>query len=266
MYFSFLQCAAVMLIVFSETVRPRRNWMKSLYLTVPFLVVITVFMLLGWTVTAGLSCLLLALASSVVSLTSDSLCRDVLILLHAAILASSLSFVVAGTSIPVIADAICGVSLMLFFLYSLIRICMGKTIVGNAAPVMAVPPGQEDDKVPDSVLAPIYERLEAYFAKEKPFLKRNMTASKIAAILYTNRTYLSKAVGRFHKNNFSHYSNGWRVRYAVEVFKQNPSYKVEELAIMSGFSSANRFAVAFNEEFGVNPREWMKCYRAGIKF
>lgn len=125
-------------------------------------------------------------------------------------------------------------------------------------------PDEEEYGFDERVLRPVFKRVEYYFAHEKPFLDRNLTESRIAPKIFTNRTYLSRAVARFYGDNFSHYVNSWRVRYAVEQFIKNPNLKVEDLAMMSGFSSSNRFAVAFQLEMEKTPRDWMKSYREHV--
>lgn len=114
----------------------------------------------------------------------------------------------------------------------------------------------------EETIANIYMRLEQYFEAAKPYLDGNLTINDVAARLYTNKVYVSKAVNRYSGLNYCQYVNRYRIGYAVESYKKDPGLRISELAQMSGFNSMAAFNISFRTFMNESPREWcdkVKC-------
>lgn len=118
--------------------------------------------------------------------------------------------------------------------------------------------------VPDTPLKDIYTRFNLIMEKDKPFLDPAFDLNRACQVLTTNRTYLSRSVSRFARMNFKQYVNQWRINYAVDLFKADPSLKVADLSHMSGFNIIPSFSIAFKNVMGIPPSDWCKQYRTEI--
>lgn len=104
----------------------------------------------------------------------------------------------------------------------------------------------------------IFDRIQDYFYKEKPYLKGDLAINDIVKVLYTNKLYISRAISQNTGRNFCQYVNYHRVNYSVELFRFNPKLKVHELANRSGFNTVVSFNMAFRLYMGENPSDWCR--------
>ncbi len=111
----------------------------------------------------------------------------------------------------------------------------------------------------------IYERLVRYFEERQVYLNPDLNIVDLSREIYTNKTYLSKAISKCFKGNFCRFVNHYRISYAVECFKKDPSLRVGQLVQMSGFRSEAAFSMAFRIEIHETPSTWMKNYRSKVK-
>ncbi len=110
----------------------------------------------------------------------------------------------------------------------------------------------------------IFDRLLALLEAEKCYLNPNISAQELANRLYTNRTYLSKAINIYTNKNFRQLMNQYRINYAIERFKENPALKMSDLAYMSGFNILPSFSTSFKAVVGISPAQWCKNYKASL--
>ncbi|MDR0546941.1 MAG: AraC family transcriptional regulator [Dysgonamonadaceae bacterium] len=105
----------------------------------------------------------------------------------------------------------------------------------------------------------IFKQIEAYFEKQKPYLKANFKIDKMAYDLNINHYYLSKAIKMNRNTNFSAYVNYCRVEHAKKMIRENEGkYTLEYIYLKSGFKSQPVFNAAFKQIEGVVPSEWAK--------
>ena len=78
------------------------------------------------------------------------------------------------------------------------------------------------------------------------------------------RTPFSQAISRCSGRNFCQFVNYYRIKYSVDVFRQNPKLKVAELALQCGFNSAGSFSSAFKLYMNESPSDWMRQERSRI--
>ena len=113
-------------------------------------------------------------------------------------------------------------------------------------------------------LAAVYEKMKRYLDDNKPYLDENFAIDKLAMALCTNKGYLSKIINNFSGMNFCQLMNSYRVKYSVELFKNNKNLKVAELAELSGFKSGVTFNMAFKLFMKTTPGEWCRAYREDL--
>ena len=109
------------------------------------------------------------------------------------------------------------------------------------------------------------EAVYKLFEEEKPYLDENITVGQIAKKLYTNKAYLSRAINDYTGKNFCQFVNYHRIMYSMEIFKENPGYRVSELAEASGFHTIVSFNMAFRLVTNESPGEWCKRTRCGME-
>ena len=104
----------------------------------------------------------------------------------------------------------------------------------------------------------IIQRLISYFESEKPYLDKNLKLETVSRILYTNKTYLSKALNQKMYRNFNQFVNRYRIAEACSIYLEKPSTGVNDLCDMAGFKNISSFCAAFNLNTGYTPAEWCK--------
>lgn len=110
----------------------------------------------------------------------------------------------------------------------------------------------------------VYDSLQQYFMKEKPFLNPEMSVADVAKHLCTNRTYLSEAVNVYGNSSFPAFVNYYRINHSLNLFKENPDLKVTELAMMSGFNSSSSYNAQFKLLMNDCPGKWFRRNRARL--
>lgn len=116
----------------------------------------------------------------------------------------------------------------------------------------------------DDVYKDLYERITALFEAEKPYLNNNLTINDIVKDLYSNKLYISRAISQFTGRNFCQFVNYYRVMHSIDSFRNNPEYKIHELANQSGFNSIVSYNMAFRLFMGENPSEWCRREKSNI--
>ena len=103
----------------------------------------------------------------------------------------------------------------------------------------------------------IFDRCCSYMDDKKPYLVSSFSLDDLSNAVYANKMYVSRSINNVYGHNFRHYVNGYRVRYAMDLFRMNKSLRVTELADMSGFNSPGTFSLAFKlMNDGESPAHW----------
>ena len=122
----------------------------------------------------------------------------------------------------------------------------------------------EGDTLPDEKKDWFYNSIVNYMEGEQPYLNPNLTKKDVSQALFSNTSYISRAINSNAGVEFRRFVNAYRIRYAVGAFKGNPRLRIDELTVMSGFNYVSTFASAFYDVMGQKPGEWMKNYRATL--
>lgn len=115
------------------------------------------------------------------------------------------------------------------------------------------------DKVDeDKKMSYLYKRIVMYMEEKRPYLSQTFDMSYLADRMLTNKSYLSKTINLLSGRNFRQFVNYYRVRRAMELFKEDPRLKINEVSEMSGFRTAVSFNMAFKVNTGKTPTEWLQ--------
>lgn len=102
----------------------------------------------------------------------------------------------------------------------------------------------------------LYDRCCRYMMERRPFLVPFFNLQDLANAVFTNKSYLSKTINRYSGKNFRQYVNYYRVMYAMELFRNNMSLRVTDLADLCGFRSQTVFLRSFKQVMGQPPSVW----------
>lgn len=102
------------------------------------------------------------------------------------------------------------------------------------------------------------QELFALIKQEKLFLDCHISVDQIAKRLNTNKNYISEIAVRSEYGSFYALINRFRLEYAEQMLRQDPSLKIEHVALDSGFSSGSVFAQVFKRYRGIPPKAFVK--------
>lgn len=108
----------------------------------------------------------------------------------------------------------------------------------------------------------LFERVEDYMQKEKPYLDDTFTMTRLAAEMTTNKSMLSKTINEKSGEHFCRYVNGYRIRHALSLMERDSRLRVGEISLMSGFHSVASFNMAFKQIMNDTPSEYMRTLHA----
>ncbi len=97
------------------------------------------------------------------------------------------------------------------------------------------------------------DSLEEVCMNRRLYLNPDLTVMDLAQELNTNRTYVSQYFSEHH-TTFLKYINDLRVEYAMFQIK-NSNKKITDIMYESGFRHGETFRRAFQNRYGVDPRE-----------
>ncbi len=110
---------------------------------------------------------------------------------------------------------------------------------------------------PARTVAPdLQTRIVELMEKECLYRKKDLHISDLATRLNTNSTYISACLNGQIKMSFPRFVNGYRIRYAQELMRKDPSKPLSEISEEAGFSNESSFFRAFKAETGQTPTEW----------
>lgn len=94
--------------------------------------------------------------------------------------------------------------------------------------------------------------------KEKLYLDCHLTLRLLSQKLGVNRNYISKVLSHSKYRSFYALVNNYRLGYAQEALRHDPTLKIECVAFDSGFSSARVFSQVFKRYIGMTPSAFVR--------
>ncbi|MHA8086673.1 helix-turn-helix domain-containing protein [Aquirufa sp. Wall-65K1] len=103
------------------------------------------------------------------------------------------------------------------------------------------------------------DSLNRYFETERIFLNPNLTLNEVAKKLKVKPRMIRIALQTVMNLSFTDYVNTWRIQFAEEQCRENPkwkNYKLEIVALESGFGTRQSFNSAVKKIKGVSPGKY----------
>ena len=113
----------------------------------------------------------------------------------------------------------------------------------------------------DSRSASLFNDVVSIMENRKPWLQDDFGVDDLARMARTNRMYLSKAINFHSGRNFNQLVNYYRVRYARDLIRKDPSLKMNEVSQMSGFHTVVSFNMAFKLNERMTPTEYAQSLK-----
>jgi AraC-like DNA-binding protein len=106
----------------------------------------------------------------------------------------------------------------------------------------------------DQKLYLLFTEIQQLMESEKFYLKPSITISDVSTAIGSNDKYISLAVNKFARMNFSHYINTLRIQEAKKkLLERNTESSIHEIAIACGFGNASSFIRVFKQITGLTP-------------
>ena len=100
------------------------------------------------------------------------------------------------------------------------------------------------------------DQLKVLMEEKQLFRNKDLRIADVATALGTNTTYLSTYLNKELNTTFPTFVTGYRIRYAQELMRTNPTMRLSQVAEESGFTNEKTFLRAFKAFCGQTPSEW----------
>ena len=106
------------------------------------------------------------------------------------------------------------------------------------------------------------KKLVETIRKKKLYLEEHFTMNDLTDIMLINKNYLSEVIARSRFQSFYKLVNTMRIEHACEMLKNDPTAKLEQVALTSGFSSGSSFSQVFKRLMDISPKEYISQIHA----
>ncbi len=163
--------------------------------------------------------------------------------------------------------------LAVFLLLALVYVYIQYTLSGGTAVFHLIPSAasgkarrtaNEEERAVEEYkrMDLLFDRVEEYMKKEKPYLDDMFTLTRLAAEMMTNKSMLSKTINEKSGEHFCRYVNSYRIQHALSLMEHDSRLRVGEVSLMSGFHSVASFNMAFKQIVNDTPSEYMRTLHA----
>ena len=121
---------------------------------------------------------------------------------------------------------------------------------------------QASEKVPVERRTPeetLYDGLVARMHKDELFRNSELGRDDLAALMGTNRTFLSQAIKQKSGQTVSEFINHFRFRYTAMLLSDHPELGITEIGEMAGFASRSTMHRQFSAHFGMSPSDYRRA-------
>ena len=103
----------------------------------------------------------------------------------------------------------------------------------------------------------LFGKLERIMREEHAYRSNDISLDKLAAMLGSNRTYISRVINRYADKSFWGYVNMYRIAEATEILSDlNNEVQIKNIYEVLGYNSAASFFRVFREETGISPSKY----------
>ena len=128
--------------------------------------------------------------------------------------------------------------------------------------MITVETSESNPPLSDEYYKAVYKKCCHFMEVKKPFLVESFSLADLAQGVFTNTSYVSRALHKGGEVNFRRFVNRYRVAYAQEIFMKNKSLRVSDLMMLSGINSLQTFCTIFKLFTGQTPRQWCSRIRS----
>lgn len=100
------------------------------------------------------------------------------------------------------------------------------------------------------------DKLKVLMEEQQLFRNKDLRIADVAAALCTNTTNISTCLNGELCTTFPSFITGYRIRYAQELMRKDPTMRLSQVAEESGFTNEKTFLRSFKTICGVTPSEW----------
>lgn len=103
----------------------------------------------------------------------------------------------------------------------------------------------------------LMERINKLMEEQKLYQNRELKLQDVAAVLGTNRRFISDCINSQAGCTFAQYVNAYRIEHAKRLLRQNTGQKIADVYYESGFANETTFFRTFKSVTGMTPKEWL---------
>ena len=175
-------------------------------------------------------------------------------------------FYVGGYGLPVYeyVSQVCAVVLVCYLLWrveTLSDLSVSQPMLPAEEEETTSTEDEESDALPLAICSNIGPLLEQYCEQPRLYLQYDISLSRLALEIGTNRYYLSQYFSS-QGMNYNAYINELRVNHFISLYHETVaaqrSFTLQQLAQESGYRSYNTFREAFKRQTGLSVTAWMK--------
>jgi AraC-like DNA-binding protein len=101
------------------------------------------------------------------------------------------------------------------------------------------------------------KKLVETIRNKKLYLEEHFTMNDLTDIMLINKNYLSEVIARSEYQSFYKLINTLRIEHACQLLQEDPTIKLEQVALASGFLSGSAFSQVFKRLMNVSPKEYI---------
>jgi len=118
----------------------------------------------------------------------------------------------------------------------------------------------QNSTLSDKDMASIKLRIKNLFDSEQAYLDSDLTLDKLGVILTLKTHHISQTFSSQSKENFNDFINSYRIDHAKQLMKSvdYDHYKIEAIALESGFNNKVTFYKAFSKFTNTTPSKFRK--------
>ena len=108
----------------------------------------------------------------------------------------------------------------------------------------------------------LFGKLERIMREEHAYRSNDISLDKLASMLGTNRTYISRVINRYADKSFWGYVNMYRIAEATEILSDlDRDVQIKNIYESLGYNSVASFFRVFREETGISPSKYREEVR-----
>lgn len=102
----------------------------------------------------------------------------------------------------------------------------------------------------------LFQKVSALM-EEGLYKKKGLSIADLATTLGSNTKYISSCINAGAGCSFYDYVNGYRIRFAQQLMREDPRQKLSDIADAAGFASESAFYRNFKLVTGETPADWL---------